>query len=89
MDLRRPEHDLPETHHEKTSGDAETMQILYQAGGNLTELTSNNSWSYELDILTTDNPELAFIRVSKRPGTDFTVPGRSDSFSSTPARRPS
>jgi hypothetical protein len=56
-----------------TSADTEPMQILYQAGSDMTEVTANNFWNYEVDILTSDKPQLAFIRVSKSSGTPFTV----------------
>lgn len=56
-----------------TSGDTEPMQILYQSGGEMTEVTANTYWTYELDIFADDRPELSFIRVSKSSGTSFTV----------------
>ncbi len=56
-----------------TSGDTEPMQILYQSGGDLTDVTANNYWTYEFDIFAKDVPELCFIRVTKSTGADFTV----------------
>jgi hypothetical protein len=56
-----------------TSGDTEPMQILYQSGGEMTEVTANTYWTYEFDIFADDLPELGFIRVSKSSGAAFTV----------------
>lgn len=56
-----------------TSGDTEPMQILYQSGGEMTEVTANTYWTYEFDIFADDLPELSFIRVFKSSGVDFTV----------------
>jgi hypothetical protein len=56
-----------------TSGDTETFEIMFQSDGDITEVTSNTFWEYTDDLYTTDEPRLAFIRVSKSTGASFTV----------------
>jgi hypothetical protein len=56
-----------------TSADTEPFEILYESDGDMTEVTADNYWVYSHDVLGTDKPQLAFIRVSKSFGTPFTV----------------
>jgi hypothetical protein len=56
-----------------TSGDTETFEIMYQSDGDMTEVSSNTYWTYAHDVLGSDAPQLAFIRVSKSTGASFTV----------------
>lgn len=56
-----------------TSGDTETFEIIYQSDGDMTEVSSMTYWTYAHDVLGSDAPLLAFIRVSKSTGASFTV----------------
>jgi hypothetical protein len=61
-----------------TGNDTEPMQIMYQSGSDLTEVTANNYWITEYNILNDDKPELLFIRVTKNAGLAFNVEIRTD-----------
>ena len=72
-----------------TSGDTEPFEILYESDGNMTEVTSNNYWVYSHDVLGSDKPQLAFIRVSKSIGADFTVEIQEDGVKVATDTKPS